>query len=599
MRSLAPEPVRGRAAWSSPAGAVAVLLLVTQTVWRGAYLLRGYYTQDDFRMMRLGGSHGLTFDYLFQEYSGHLWPGDFLVAWITARVDPMSWTQTALALLALQAAGGAALWLVVSRLLGDRWARLPVLALFLFAPPTMWSLQWYAQAIGYLPVTLMLFVAVWALLRTAQDAWRPGPVVVVAAVTVGLAFQERALLIPLVLAGVALVLEADLPSPGSPRPRLLRHWRLWSGLAVVSVGYVLLHARLAPIEADVPSGSGGSGITSLARDFVLRTTVPALVGGPWRASIAGSLMIPQTWAVVVACCLAFGVVAVTLWFGGTSARRGWAMLGAYVLADILILFGGRTQFDAPLGLVPRYVSDVVPVAAIALACALRGFAVPALRRGRVPAVLAVCALFVASAAVSTTMMAPHQLNTVSRDYVTTLRSQLRANPRVVLYDGFVPNDVMIGAFGEDRRVSTVLARAPENPVFDVPSESMRIADEKGRLRDLSLVFGTGMEKPPRRQRDCGYPVTAQETVIPLRDTATRDHDVMRIGYYTSTRGNMTVRYGDAQQVVPVTPGLRAVSLVVAGSFDEVGLTFDVAPGTVCVAALDVGFPVPTAGTQDP
>src|SRR5262245_61876243 len=87
-------PVRGREAWTSWPGRLAVVLLLAQACWRGYYLLRGYYVQDDFRMLKLGGSNGLTIDYLFQEYSGHMWPGDFLIAWATARVDPISWTIT-------------------------------------------------------------------------------------------------------------------------------------------------------------------------------------------------------------------------------------------------------------------------------------------------------------------------------------------------------------------------------------------------------------------------------------------------------------------------------------------------------------------------
>ncbi len=226
-------PVRGRAAWTTGAGRLAVVLLVAQACWRGAYLLRGYYVQDDFRMLQLGSSNGLTLDYLFQEYSGHMWPGDFLLAWATARIDPMSWTLTAVFLLVLQLAAGAVMWLVLSRLMGDSWLRIPVLAVFLFSPLTLWSLQWWAQAIGYLPVTLLLLCAVWALLRRIQDDWRWGSPLAVGLVLLALAFQERALLAPLVLGGVALIIGEGPPLPRL-RATLLSYWRLWAALAVVA-----------------------------------------------------------------------------------------------------------------------------------------------------------------------------------------------------------------------------------------------------------------------------------------------------------------------------------------------------------------------------
>lgn len=600
-----PVPVRGWAAWRAPAGRVALGLLLVQALWRGAYLVRGYYVQDDFRMLELGGSSGLSFDYLFQDYAGHMWPGDFVLAWLTARVDPMSWTLTAIGLLVLQAAGGAMAWLVLSRLLGEAWARVPVLALFLFAPLTLWSLQWYSQAISFLPVTFFLMAAVWALLRHLQDRWRAGPAVVVAMTVGALSFQERGLLVPLVVGGVALVMREDRRPLARVHGALRGLWRLWAAEAAVLVGYLLLHGRLAPVEATSPTASE-TGLRGLATDFVLRTLVPGLVGGPWQARIAGETLVAPSWAVVVAALVVVAFVAVTSRLGGSSARWAWVMLAAYVASDVAILFGGRTRFDVPFGLIPRYVADVVPVATLAVAAALRGLvpvdrAWSSKRVARIagaPAVVAgvVTAAYVGSAAVSTTLMAPTQLHREARSYVETLRSQLRANPRVVVYDRYVPDSVMVAAFGEERRVSTVLARAPENPVFDIPSSNLRIPDDRGRLRPILLSFGTEMV-PATGNPDCGYPATAQGVRIRLREPVTRDRDVLRIGYYTNLRATMTVRTGEQEQPVAVRPGLNTVDLVVRGGFASVSMSLDVSPGTVCVTDVFAGFPVAATSTS--
>ena len=592
--SAAPEG-RLRRALVDRAAVVAVVLVLGQAVWRGAYLLRGYYTQDDFLMLALGARNGLSLDYLFRDYAGHLWPAGFVVAWVTARVDPMSWGMTAVSLLVLQALAGALMWLVLTRLMGaGRWARVPVLAVFLFAPATIWPLQWWAVAIQYLPVTTCLLAAVWAMLRTVQDGWGRGQLVVVASTAAGLAFQERAMLYPIVLYGVALVVLDHTAALRRPVAVLTRFRWMWLALAALLAGYLVLHAQLAPIDAAAPTGAGESGPGTLGRDFVLRTLAPTLVGGPWQGRIQTGMLVPPTWAVWVAGVVAAGVVVVTSWRGGASARLGWLMLAVYVAADIVILFGGRTQFGLPLGLIPRYVADVVPVATIALGCSLRSFTWPLWRpRAGLVAAGAATTAYVVSAAVSTSFIAPTQLNADVRDYVSTVREQIRADPRAVLYDSYVPTWVMIAAFGEDRRLSTVLAAAPENPVFDVPSEAMRIADESGRLRPLHLAFSTTMV-PNRANHDCGYPVTAQETVVPLRKQVKGDRNVMTLGYYTAVRGTMVVRTGRHRQVVPVQRGLHALSLVVDGPFRRVGLTLEEAPGTVCVAALEVGFPVPEA-----
>ena len=531
-------PVRGRAAWMTGAGRLAVVLLLAQACWRGAYLVRGYYVQDDFRMLQLGGSSRLTLDYLFQEYSGHLWPGDFLLAWVTARIDPMSWTLTAVFLLVLQLAAGAVMWLVLSRFMGDSWLRIPVLAVFLFSPLTLWSLQWWAQAIGYLPVTLLLLCAVWALLRRVQDDWRSGE-----PLAVGLRRSSRLrsrnahcwhrwcwVALPWSSARV-------LRCPGSRDASLLL---AALGRAGVVGGRLRPAARrVAPVSRTLAGPVLPAG--ELTRDFVLRTLLPGLAGGPWGGDILGGTLVPATWAVVVGGVLVGLVVVVTAVRGGSSARWGWLLLAIYVVCDIALLFGGRTQSALTLGLF-RATSPTwsrsppshspPPCGRDRLSsCDDRELTL----HGPAPTVtavaLAITVAYVASAAVSTTHMAPSQLNAESREYVDNLRADLRANPRVVLYDGYVPDDVMISWFGDERRVSTVLANAPENPVFDLPSRAMRIPDEDGRLRPMTLAFATdgagaggGPMRLPRHVR--GGDGAAAESVE-------ADSWVLRLGYFTN------------------------------------------------------------------
>jgi hypothetical protein len=73
---------------------------------------------------------------------------------------------------------------------------------------------------------------------------------------------------------------------------------------------------------------------------------------------------------------------------------------------------------------------------------------------------------------------------------------------------------------------------------------------------------------------------------------------MRVGYYTNLRTLMTAVVGEEEHRIPVQPGLHAVDVVVSGDLDEVRLAIDASPGTVCVASLDVGFPVPVEETGD-
>ena len=65
-------------------------------------------------------------------------------------------------------------------------------------------------------------------------------------------------------------------------------------------------------------------------------------------------------------------------------------------------------------------------------------------------------------------------------YVGTLVSGLEARPLVGADDLPVPDNVMIGWFGERRATSTVLAGTEQHAVFDVPSENMMMVDDRGR-----------------------------------------------------------------------------------------------------------------------
>ena len=189
--------------WRSAAGLVALALVAGQLAWRAVLLGRGYFTQDDFLMLTLGG-RPLSLDLLMQNYSGHLFPGGFAIAWLHTHVAPLDWTVAVVEIVMLQLVASVLAWLVLCRLLPGSWWRLPVLSTYLFCPLALWPVQWWAVAIQYLPVSIFLFLAIWAMLHRLQEGSRwSGPLVVLATVA-GLLFQERAVLYPVVLGFVAV-----------------------------------------------------------------------------------------------------------------------------------------------------------------------------------------------------------------------------------------------------------------------------------------------------------------------------------------------------------------------------------------------------------
>jgi hypothetical protein len=595
--------------WSSWAGLAALCLVLGQGVWRGVLLARGFFTQDDYLMLRLG-DEPLTLGLLTQDYSGHFFPGGFLFAWAHAHHAPLDWSVVVVETLTMQAVAAVLLWIVLCRLLPGSWARVPLLAVGLLCPLSLWPTQWWAVSIQFLPISICLLTATWAMLVHLQEGRRWAVPLVLAATALGMLFQERAVLFPVVL-GLVACAYSPARGPRAIVEALRSRLVLWVPLGVLLAGYVVLHRSLAPI-ATTSAGSTNDG-AELVGNFVARNAVPGFVGGSWNPEVFGdSLLVPPVYAVVTAW-VVLGAAVVWSLRRTRAAAWGWLLLAVYMLVDVALLFAGRTAMGPTFGLIPRYAADIVPVLPLALALVVRavltapapdageaeeagdveGAAAPASRK----AALVACGLalvYAASAAVTTHEVAHHSYNRADREFIETLRAELRAQPEVVLFDGGAPDELMIGWFGTDASVSTLAGIAPESPVFDLPSYSMRIVDHTGRLRPIDLV-GTSASRPADDEV-CGYGVTEAGTRIALEEPIDGERLVVRINYYTSATGSLAVTAGDQELLVPLRGDLNAVDLVVSGPVSSLEMALrpdeaQVEPGTVCVGSVVVGFPV--------
>ena len=591
--------LRGReASVGSPAVAAVVVLLV-QLVWRTYYLAKGYFTQDDFLMLHKGGTSALTPSYLMQNYSGHLFPGGFVFAYAEARIAPLSWPAAYIPVLLMQLAAGVLMWMVLSRLLGSRWERIPILTIFCLSPMSLWSTQWWAVAIQFLPLELCALGAALGYLRWRQDGsrwgWRLTPVFVVAA----LLFEERGILVPITIAALAVI----LPRGESLKSRFIgalrRDRMLWLILSAIVAAYLLLHAWLAPVRAT--GGGGTNDSLDLVTNFFFRNLVPAIVGGPWTGAVfIGSALVPPGWVIVVSCAVVAVTVVYTVRFGGGAAGAAWLMLLAYALVDGLLVFAGRAQYGSLSGLTPRYVADMLPILVITFAGAVRDVAAPPrvsqffARRGRVDrrvaASIGVAVLYTASAAVTTHLTAPDLYNTAARTYVDNLRHDLATQPAVSLFDSTVPEDVMVSWFGNDDRVSTVYGIAPGAPGFDAPSEQLRIVGPDGHVHPIELANPVTAVKGPSKA--CGYNVTLNTTLVFMSAHVPLNKNVIQLGYYTNVDDTAVLTAGTETVRFPVHPGLHVVDVVVEAEFDNFTIRLSRTAGTMCLVSVKAGVPQP-------
>jgi hypothetical protein len=419
------------APWRSWCGLTAVLVVALDLVWHGVLLSRGWFGQDDFLVMSDVVDRGFG-GLLEPDHTGGFAPATTLLATGLVRLDPLGWGTAVLPVLALRSVAAVLLWPILTRLLGDRWLRLPLLVLFCASPLMLWATQWWWVAISFWPATVCLLAAVWALLVLVQDGRTGLGVVVVGALGLGLCFSQLAVLHVVVLLGVALI--------ALPGATLRARFRALAGLRPLGMGvigvlgvYVVVRAFVAPL----PAGDGTDAGAVVTRH--LRYVVSEVWGGPWEGEIVGhAAVVPSAWAVTVSGFLLLAVVGVTLQTGGAAARAAWLTLALHTAAQLgaVVVLSGASDFAA-LGTVPRVAAEAAPVLVICLAGALSGAvagldldAVARQRSGRrlptgiraeAVVALAVSLVVVLSAGVSSQLLAPNLQHETSKDYVTTLR----------------------------------------------------------------------------------------------------------------------------------------------------------------------------------
>ncbi len=526
--------------WGSGGGLAALAVIVIQLLWRGSLLHRGWFTQDDFLLTTTCHQTGLT-DLLSANYSGGFSPGGFALACESVEAAPLGWGLAAGSVLGLQSVAAILMWVVLTRILGPRWLRLPILVFFCVSTLTLWTTQWWSFGIQFWPAAILLLIAVWALTTAIRDRSGGAQILVVVASAAALLFHERAILFPLVLVGVALMVQAGetLADRVSTSARELR-WT-WLGLALLVAAYATLRLQLMAIEP-VRGGDAGSVVTTY-----LRHSFSELTGGPWVGVLLGhAYLVPKSWAVALSVALLLALVGFTLQKGGPSARASWALFVAYLATSVgLLIVLGEGDLTSSLGLVHRFAADLAPVTAICVAGCLREVRVQPLRLPRLSSTisaqrfeillsLAFAGLYALSSVGSTAMLAPNMYHADDRNYVAKLRSALRADPQIVLIDGGVPSGVISPLFGERARVSSVVGAAPENPVFDLPSQKLRIVGDSGELSPVELEGVVAMT--PSDDAKCGYAVRRDGTWIPMQSTVPKGRWVLRLGYYTNVDG---------------------------------------------------------------
>lgn len=582
---------RGKQAY----GALAVIAVMV--VWRGVLLDGSFFNQDDYYLSGRAYAADLTWGYLFTDTAGHVNPAQQLAYWVVAHGAAYEWRAVAAFVLTLQLSATVVMWHVLTRLLPGRWVRVPLLAAFAWSPLSLMTTLWWSAAMGLWPHLLCSLLAVLFLLRVRQDAGRAwvNYLVIVTVTVIALAWHERAVLIPPVLLATAVVLADEASGPRRIPAALRRYWPLWVSLVVLLGGYLVGHSALTSVEG---GSSDPSDWLAIAWAFVGQNVLPGVASGPWAAQLQGGAVEPYLWVTITSGLLTVLITGLLLWRGGPSRRWALAFFISYLTADLLLILAGRGGFGRLIGLDPRYSSDVIHVAVLCVALALRGapprfgFQLPdrvSWVRARSYVLVFATTVYLVGAAFGSATLVPQFQNTEDRTFLTNLSRDLSADPNQVIVDALAPAEIVLPLVGEDSLLSAILAPLPGAPIFDEPSPRMRTVSADGRLVEVELNGSIPML--PGSVPGCGYAVKSSGTRIALAvDISGRV--VAHLRYFTDAEATVDVGVGEWETSFLARRGPNELWFVIPDLGDPVAAVSMSVEGssTICVTGLEVGLP---------
>ncbi len=591
-----------------------LLALAGYLLIRGTVMLNGYLYADDFALRYWADTSGLTPEYLFRSYYGHVQPWGLLAQWILQAGWPGSWTALMIWALIMQVAILALLWRIMLRLTGSQ-----VAAFLAFLVPALSSFTfevgvWWCMVVESAPYGLFMMLAIWSLIRALSGEpgrwWLWSGLAFCAAV---LSISKGSLFI-IAMVVIAAFLPIGVATARGLRGAFRANPRYWVLIAAFTAGYALFLRLHAPFSRDPQWDL----IRALrySRDLFLLNIVNGSAGGPWLWFSApgetwnGVLVIPEqsTALMVVAVALLIAVFVVVWRYRPVLMRYLVGML-AYALAlTALAAYGRGGSVVASTGY--RYTSDFWILLALfagllfyptlteadpfsprarALAARLRGRG-----RGRRTVALAAAVAFLVSGLISAVEPSLRWVNSQTKDYVATARESMDSIPQGA---EFLPQRTMTDLIHPLLMLpfaSTEVVFAPDpafRPFVTYSTDGLFGFAADGRAQQQ---FVAGVTSAPNGV--CGYKVSTSPTVIPMAREVPQWSFVAQVSYLSDADTTVRMLVGPTTHEVPIRQGLHNVFFEVEGPVREVTVTGSDPQVQTCIDLVSIG---PRLGPDSP
>lgn len=593
------------AAFPFRVGALAILGL--SLVWRLWTMAQWSWFLDDWAI--LGRSRDIhTLAGLFQNYDGHVIPGQFLLAKILVSISPLNFAWAAASSLLLVAAT-VVMWILALREIFGERLRVLYAVLILACTPLLLPISlWWAAALQVYPLLCALTVVILGSARYAYRGRRLRDLALVwAGLGFGLAFSEKAILVIL-----PALLVAFLCSTGTTRQRWVRMRPLalsLIGLAALYAGAYISIMRTVSDSSRVRVLQGRSLGQALEFFFhgIVDIGIPALVGGP-----AARLNNSQEGFFPADSLALATVILVLVVHGGVTVVRyrrwGWLLVaGAFGYAvcswGLLLTSSRYDAFQAISVRDGRYAADILVVALLALTWAFTPTRAenattwatwpripgdPALHRRVLVIGFAVVAL--ATAVLNGTGWTGIKVQSPKTWLDNVLADAGRATS-VSVADTKVPDTVIPSSFfWVDSRLSGVLSYRSHDFVFDAPAHDLYTPGDDGRLRQMT-IRAFGREQRPLPKADCGYLVEpGRSTQVPIRPALPAGHWGVQVEYFSGEPQTARIPNSGKDLAIPIERGLAHVQYVTTDAVDAITVVGDPHADPFCVATILVGIP---------
>ncbi|HEX5968591.1 MAG TPA: hypothetical protein VFY88_08950 [Intrasporangium sp.] len=579
------------------------IIVVVAVVWRYWTLSSWSWFQDDW--IYVTRTTELPFwDYITQNYNGHVMPAQFVIAWLITKVAPLDYSYAVATTVFFTIASLLAWAAALRTIFGERLRLLYPLIILSISPVFMPINLWWAAAIQTFPLQLFMGLCVLFTARyvmRAQGGWDLAALA--ASYGLGLLFWQKALLLLVPIGFVAI-----LVGTGSVQQRLTTVRRVLTPVLAITAAYVPAYLLLTRQEDDANTTLFKPRELSDSLNFFLTGIVdigiPSLLGGPWRALSEPQQVFGSSSGVLT---LGFIVISVV---GAVAVIRlrtlGWvvvAMTVVYAAAAWGLLFTSSRYDAVGVFLVrdARYSADIVAVGLLAVIFATTPTLNERSWRKRhwesgMPAwswraMAGALVAFVSLSAVYTNGRIWDASAPASpKSWVDNLASDLRSMPPgTSVYDSNAPDHVMFAVyFAEEARISSLFRPLAPPVAFNEPSERIYIADWGGRLMEAEVetAAGPAAEAPVP---GCGYLVgPGRATRIPLDPELYNWEWGYQLSYFSGNPAIVSAKASTTSVDVPIRKGLHQVQFVLEDSASALVLTGHPDSDPVCVTEVRAG-----------